>query len=315
LATLPAAPVIKMRLVELLARLFVDSDCMSLTIFTFWEPQKNLLGYLELCLATWRKRLPTYQIVVLDHSNLKTYISSDLIHHPAMSRLTLTLQKDLLMMAVLFEHGGYFLDLDTIVLKDLNTFFYSRQSADLIIIAQHMAFMLARPKSKLLGVALEAQQRRLDWLLQHPEIERLPWDFTANAAFNDALDWIGTGRFGAISSLTKIDFFERINRAVQTRKRQLMFALRQHKDLFVVTRASCGFMPELEIKNKKRNAVENYRHFWFESDYTVQQALRPQTVLLGLHNSWTPDWYKKLSATEIMVDSTLLSKTLQQILA
>lgn len=48
---------------------------MKNKIFTFWEPSKHIPSYIKLCMQTWTKFLPDYEIVVLDYSNLDEYLS------------------------------------------------------------------------------------------------------------------------------------------------------------------------------------------------------------------------------------------------
>jgi hypothetical protein len=38
-------------------------------------------------------------------------------------------------------------------------------------------------------------------------------------------------------------------------------------------------------------------------------------MVIGLHNSWTPKWYKRLSEKEVLAQDCLLSKTIKHILA
>ena len=47
---------------------------MKKQIFTFWEPKSKMPAYVSLCIETWRKFLPEYEIVVLDYSNLEEYL-------------------------------------------------------------------------------------------------------------------------------------------------------------------------------------------------------------------------------------------------
>ena len=43
-------------------------------IFTFWEPQSKIPDYIKLCMRTWKKFLPEYEIVVLNYDNLDDWI-------------------------------------------------------------------------------------------------------------------------------------------------------------------------------------------------------------------------------------------------
>ena len=35
----------------------------KLSIFTFWEPNTKIPGYIQLCINTWKKNMPNYHIL------------------------------------------------------------------------------------------------------------------------------------------------------------------------------------------------------------------------------------------------------------
>lgn len=77
-------------------------------IFTFWEGR--LPAYVELCLATWKKPFE-----VLNYNNLHKY--TDLKIEP-LKRFTLPQIADCVRVHVLRDHGGQWLDADTIMITD-----------------------------------------------------------------------------------------------------------------------------------------------------------------------------------------------------
>jgi mannosyltransferase OCH1-like enzyme len=85
------------------------------TIFSFWEPTGSMTPYLELCVRTWKRNLPGYEIIFLDYSNLGNYLPEGTYEMTVLKRLPLMMQKDAVMVAVLKEHGGIFMDADTLV--------------------------------------------------------------------------------------------------------------------------------------------------------------------------------------------------------
>jgi len=89
------------------------------TIYSFWEPYGNMTPYLKLCRRTWERNIPDYEIIFLDYSNIGLYLPEGTYDMTVLRRLTLMMQKDAIMVAVLKEHGGVFMDADTMVTGDI----------------------------------------------------------------------------------------------------------------------------------------------------------------------------------------------------
>ncbi len=60
--------------------------------------------------------------------------------------------------------------------------------------------------------------------------------------------------------------------------------------------------------------TEAYRRFWFEEDRPGACAHSNKPYLVGLHNSWTPGWFKQLSEGEVLAHPCLLGRTLRMLL-
>lgn len=58
--------------------------------------------------------------------------------------------------------------------------------------------------------------------------------------------------------------------------------------------------------------VDKYKVFYFEKQRHLSDILK--TNMLMLHNSWTPSWYKQLSAPEVLEKACTLSNILQEAL-
>ena len=43
-------------------------------IFTFWEPESKIPAYIRLCMHSWKKFLPEYEIVILNYKNLDKWL-------------------------------------------------------------------------------------------------------------------------------------------------------------------------------------------------------------------------------------------------
>ena len=47
------------------------------TIFCFWEPKEKIPAYLKLCMKTWQKYLPDYEIKLLDYEDTKKLLGKN----------------------------------------------------------------------------------------------------------------------------------------------------------------------------------------------------------------------------------------------
>lgn len=81
---------------------------MAEQIFTFWEGE--MPAYIKLCIQTWR-----FPYTLLTYDNLHEYTSFDI---SGAKRFTLPQIADCVRVHVLRDNGGYWLDTDTIMLRD-----------------------------------------------------------------------------------------------------------------------------------------------------------------------------------------------------
>ena len=87
----------------------------KLSIFTFWEPNTKIPGYIQLCINTWKKNMPNYHIIVLDYSKLHIYLNSSIISKILCKTMTLAIQADAIRVAILEKYGGIWMDMDIII--------------------------------------------------------------------------------------------------------------------------------------------------------------------------------------------------------
>lgn len=78
-------------------------------VFTFWEGK--MPDYIKLCLKTWK-----FDYVLLNYDNLNQY--TDLKVDDRLKRFSLPKIADVVRVHVLRDNGGYWLDTDTIMVKD-----------------------------------------------------------------------------------------------------------------------------------------------------------------------------------------------------
>jgi hypothetical protein len=302
----------------------------KMRIFTFWEPRGAITPYLHLCLRTWEKMLGAHEIIMLNYSNLGNWL--DGVHYSldVFRRLTLPIQKDAIMVDVLRRHGGVFMDLDTIMVADIAPLLRAISDSELATIAVHMAVMVARPNARILQLWCDRIEEKLAELARGPWPEKVPWDFTGNSVYVEALEalidrhedkplpmavadravaWLKCWPAPAGSALA------RLRDGVVLRRRALYLKGPYRKYVVWLDRDGFGFMPELLYKaDQTCEGSLRYQQYWFESDAAVDTALLPRQVLIGLHNSWTPTWYQRLSEAEVLAHPCLLSRTLKHLL-
>lgn len=109
-------------------------------IFTFWEPSQSMPPYIRLCLQSWEKFCPKYEIVIIDYSTLDKWLSKDFFDEILYSDFSLPKQADAIRCALLYKYGGIWLDADTIITSsDIRKIFEIK--ADIVMIGTHVAFI------------------------------------------------------------------------------------------------------------------------------------------------------------------------------
>jgi hypothetical protein len=91
-------------------------------------------------------------------------------------------QKDAIMIAVLKEQGGIFMDVDTLAFRDISPIVRKLNETEAVMFGSHVAFLATRPHSRVLARCLGEIQARLDRLEGRNDAElRLPWDYMAGS--------------------------------------------------------------------------------------------------------------------------------------
>lgn len=227
-------------------------------VYTFWEGK--MPAYIKLCMQTWK--IP---YVLLNYDNVNQY--TDIPIEKLKDKFTLPQIADFVRAHVLRDNGGYWLDADTIMLREklpqTNLIGYpNRRDATI-------GFLYAEnPKMPFY----------VQWCNYQDEIVNEPlWSREWNCMGNNFTDQY----------------------------------LREHKNI------SIGFIilrwPETYVIDGDISRYDKYRKFYFDSTYTLAEDLIPD--ILMLHNSWTPEWYKKLSEQEVLQHNCTLSKILKEVLS
>ena len=223
-------------------------------IFCFWEPQGAMAPYLKLCMRTWAINLPDYEVIVLDYSNLHRYVPEGVYDMTALKRLDLMLQKDAIMVAVLKEHGGIFMDVDTIVTGDIAPIVRKLAHTEAVMFDVHMAFLAARPNSRLLTRWMKTVQERL--LRFNQDDPPAPeWKYVGNSVLADAMTGmisdsrIGRAYDGIVNTQASWPRWARTAwrgsaDRIWARRKGLFFRTIYRKYLTMLDREKHGFMAE-----------------------------------------------------------------------
>jgi len=309
------------------------------TIFSFWEPRGSMIPYLELCRRTWQRNLPDYEIIFLDYSNLDSYLPEGTYDMTILRKLTAMMQKDAVMVAVLKAHGGIFMDADTLVTGDIAPLVGMLTDTDVVMFSTHCGFMAAKPGSHLLTLWYNNIQGKLNFLSEvRDKTPQLPWDFFANSAMADVMDKMikNPGSFHMMQKHVEDKFvlahlkttrdqkllasrmkllINRIGNALMRRKRALYFLTVFRHYLAMLDRLEYGFIPEaIYFTTRRMTPEEKYWKFWFDNSIDVKNVFRPNQMVIGLHNSWTHQWYKDLPEKDVLENEALLSRTLKHLL-
>ena len=210
-------------------------------VYTFWEPKHRVIPYLELCRETWTRNLGRYEVVTLDYSNLHDYISPTLLDLDILKRVPLAMQKDVIMIALLHEHGGVFLDMDTIAVADIRPLIRMLDKHEVVMLGTHYAFMAARPKARLLAHMMEVNKIKLSAVQAQSHSEGpipLPWDFFGNSVL--------AGAKAALTRRTKLwrlPHYIPIQKARSAAER-FAFATELRSVLVMLDREDYGFIAE-----------------------------------------------------------------------
>lgn len=269
---------------------------MKERIFTFWEPKENLPAYIKLCMQTWEKFLPDYEITLLDYSNLNKYLDKKIINRILCKKTTLPKQADCIRVALLYLHGGIWLDADTIITRK----YIGNHSGGVSMIGipnkdAHLAFISASAShQKFISLWLGEIYKRVkiykilscSKLLQ--KCLKKQWKCCAN------WDYFGNA---IISPLIQSLPSSEIN---------------------IIDRDTIGAFPEHLSKLNKNNIEKEklYRDFYFRpsSDFNADDVLENNNGIILLHNSWTPAKFKNLSAEDFLQTNIPLAQILRKLL-
>ena len=286
-------------------------------IFTFWEPSNDTIPYLELCRKTWELHLPNHEIICLAYSDIRRYLADDVFDFSILKRAPLPMQKDAIMVALLNAHGGVFMDIDTIVLGSIDPILSKLAHSQVVMFGYHCGFLVSQPHSQLSGLWLENIRERLSRLHRTDALD-LQWDYLGNAALYQAMDALICRSEGesfrpsaSFQLPKKPQLLARFSNKLKSTRRKLYFSTVFRKYVCSLDRSRYGYiLEESHATSGRLSARDKYIDFWFNEHRDIDDIPAVRPAVIGLHNSWTPDWYKALPAQDVLRHPSLLSRTL-----
>ena len=270
---------------------------MTRRIFTFWEPKSNMPGYLHLCMRTWSKFLPDYEVVVCDYDNLDNYLSKKTISEILCKQMSLPQQADCIRVALLKKYGGIWLDADTII-TSADCFDWMKGSE---------VVMIGRPKTGRINVgfiyttkpnpdfiatwysALPPRIRNyrlfyrfafLRWIFRKRWNEMKKWNYCANAIINPIWKSFSPDKF------------------------------------ILIDRDSIGALPDLAtVDDTNLPLPKVYQDFYLKKGNPQTQVLDKAKGIVLLHNSRMPKHYRDMDAEEFLRQDVLLADLLKNVLS
>ena len=257
---------------------------MEKNIYTFWEPKSNIPEYLKLCIKTWEKFLPNFNIIILDYSNLNDYLEKDFYDKYLYSNFTLPQQSDAIRAAILYLNGGIWLDIDTIITSSKFLSLIDNQK-DFSLIKNHICFINANNTSQVLHNWVEDIKTNIRLHKEYaPNILKkyidrknyknfIRWDYLVNSILNKYSD-----------------------------------------DIFHINDNYEQIFPEIKYCDKHFiKQTKRYKYFYFEQNFS-ENVLENSNGIICLHNSWTPKKYKNMPAQEFLNQKCMLSGILNYLL-
>lgn len=267
-------------------------------IFAFWEPKENMPEYLKLCVETWKKFLPDYEVVILDYSSLGDWLGEDYFDKSLYEYYPLAQQADAIRCALLQRYGGIWFDVDTIITSPKFSDFLNIES-ELIMTNTNIGFIIANANTKILNIWLRGIMEKIfvQRLSKKYKILKYIIKFINKSYYKKMNSW------DCLGNSILDPYFKKY---------------RNTKYFYSIDRTQCKTLPEItkrQSENIQISAIEAYRQFYFSngedySDYAISET----SGLICLHNSWTPEEYKAMSREEFLQQDITLTKLLRKIL-
>ena len=256
-------------------------------IFTFWEPHEKMPGYLKLCIKTWKKFLPDYDIKVLDYKNVKDYLGENLFSNIICKTMPLKIQADAIRVALLKKFGGIWLDADTIITN--GQFIKKLKYYELIMLGeeknkiQNIGFIASSSNSSIINEWLKEIIKKVNQYKENnfdlkKKRKKMKWNYLGNGI---------------------------IDRLVNNSTGKTFFRLDRNK---------MNAFPEIKyFENSSLSNNQRYKKFYFRKG-DPQFVINNTKGIILLHNTWTPRKFKEMSENKFLKQDVLLSRLLVNLL-
>ena len=254
----------------------------SKIIFAFWEPKNDIPPYLKLCMATWKKFLPEYELILLDYSNIWEYIDKKTFDN-ILYKFNYAQQADCLRCALLEKYGGIWFDLDTVITTEEFKNFLDIKS-EFILLGHHIGFIIAKKHAKILRKWLWRIKRNLFIYRLFKDIS-----FIKAKLELDKWDYVGNRILSPMLKKSKKKYF------------------------YKIPRIKVNALPEVR---KYPSELPNiaYLDYYFNNNYSAEDFLADSKGIIYLHNSWTPDEYRKMPIKEFLSKENTMATLFRTIL-
>lgn len=254
---------------------------ISRNIYVFWESEKKIPGYLEACQDTWKSCIGDFNLHIINYKNINDYIGG-IYDLDKLKKISLPKQSDAVSVAVLEKFGGLFIDMDTIITRNIFEFFEKFDPNKLIFFGYppnrgvHVAVMYSgNPGNEILSKWREQCQFKLNNLSLDNK-----WDSFGNSIVQPLIESEeNKDIFHVIDCVNSGNILERCLTGVDARKQYELFY----------------FSENLKI---------NCQHF--------SSSVRDGMV--SLHNSWTPEKYKSMSKSVFLNSKAPLADILNNVI-
>jgi mannosyltransferase OCH1-like enzyme len=271
---------------------------MSKRIFTFWEPKSNMPGYLHLCMRTWAKFLPDYEVVVCDYSNLGDYLDKTTISKILCKEMPLPTQADCVRAALLKTYGGIWLDADTII-TSADCFKWMEKS-EVVMIGRpntagrvHVGFIYtSKPDTHFINAWCDALPSRIRDFRTFYRFAFLRWIFREK--------WRNIIKWNYCSNAITDQIWKTFS----------------HDKFMLMDRDEVGALPEFLSKLSEEDIPlhQIYQDFYLKPGNVKTDVLDKTKGIVLLHNSRMPKRYRDMTADEFLRQDVLLAALLKEVL-
>jgi len=199
-------------------------------LWGYWDSGNNTMpGFADLAMSLSMKRLPGWQLIILDRINYKSFVGpSDL--PSTFKSLRGSAQKEILMAAVLWRYGGAFMDVSSVLIKGLDELWdraplgkvflvHGMTASNRVQMVDTRLILAPSPGSMLLNQFqhemieyYEAPASNVEQMKAHPKFQKSAACFTDKGLGVGAIENIGPYLSGVylLSTLVHYQFLEEV---------------------------------------------------------------------------------------------------------